>query len=268
MTTDVEQLVDDYRSGRDALTLFDVNCWLGTPLQPAFTTVDGVEPLKAMLAQYGIHRAVLSHTMCLRYDAQAGNRALADAIRDDESLVGAATLVPEMVRSGTWDGPLKSLIAEGVRLVRLFPRSHNFLLDDEYLDGMLGALQDFRLPVVLWHTEATWQDIAGVCSRYHGLKVIVEGTGRKLFYDNRIYYPLLERFPNLYLETHNLTNYLGLDDLVRRFGSRRFLFGSYFPHEDPNSAAMLLTHGDFAVADRENIAHRNLENIIAEVRQA
>jgi predicted TIM-barrel fold metal-dependent hydrolase len=106
-----------------------------------------------------------------------------------------------------------------------------------------------------------------VCSRYHELKIIVEGTGRKLFYDARIYYPLLERFPNLYLETHNLTNYLGLDDLVRRFGCRRFLFGSYFPHEDPNSAAMLLTHGRFTTADRENIAHRNLENLIAEVRQ-
>jgi predicted TIM-barrel fold metal-dependent hydrolase len=99
------------------------------------------------------------------------------------------------------------------------------------------------------------------------LPVIVEGTGRKLFYDNRVYYALLERFPNLYLETHNLTNYLGLDDLVRRFGSGRFLFGSYFPHEDPNSAAMLLTHGELTAADQENIAHRNLENLIAEVRQ-
>jgi len=267
MTTDVEQLAEDYRQQRDALALFDVNCWLGRPFEPTFTTVDGFDTLKKMLAQCGIHRAVFSHTMCVRYDAEAGNRALAETLGHDESLVGAATLVPEMARSGTWDSVLRPLIASGVRLVRLFPRSHNFLLDDEYLGDMLAALQDLRLPVVLWHTEAAWTEIAEVCSRCRELAVIVEGTGRKLFYDNRIYYALLERFPNLYLETHNLTNYLGLDDLVRCFGSGRFLFGSYFPHEDPNSAAMLLTHGELTAADRENIAHRNLENLITEVRQ-
>jgi len=267
MTTDIERIASDYRRQRGALSLFDVNCWLGRPFEATFTTVDGLDSLKKMLARFGIRRAVFSHTMCVRYDADAGNRALLDAIRHDESLVGAAALVPEMARSGGWDSVLGSLIADGIRLVRLFPRSHNFLLDDEYLGGMLGTLQDCRLPVMIWHTEAAWPEIAAVCSRYRELAVIVEGTGRKLFYDNRTYYALLEQFPNLYLETHNLTNYLGLDDLVRCFGSRRFLFGSFFPHEDPNSAAMLLTHGDLTAADRENIAHRNLETLIAEVRR-
>jgi predicted TIM-barrel fold metal-dependent hydrolase len=267
MMADIGQLADEYRRQRDSLALFDVNCWMGKPLTPTFTNVDGVTTLKTMLARYGVRRAVLSHTMSVHYDAEAGNRALLDAIRHDDAQVGAATLVPEMSRSGMWPSVLKRLIADGIRLARLFPRSHNFLLDDDYLGGMLGTLQDLRLPVVLWHTEAAWQEIAEVCSRYRDLSLIVEGTGRKLFYDNRVYYPMLERFPNLYLETHNLTNYLGLDDPVRCFGSQRFLFGSFFPHEDPNSAAMLLTHGDFTAADRENIAHRNLEKLIGEVRQ-
>lgn len=266
MTTDVRHLADDYRQQRDALALFDVNCWLGKPFEPTFTTVNGLESLKKMLARNGIRRAVLSHTMCVRYDAEAGNRALLEMLQQDESLVSAATLVPETARSGTWGSVLRSLIAGGIRLVRLFPKSHNFLLDDDYLGGLLHTLQNLRLPIVLWHTEAAWPEIAAVCSRYRDLPVIVEGTGRKLFYDNRTYYALLERFPNLYLETHNLTNYLGLDDLVRHFGSGRFLFGSYFPHEDPNSAAMLLTHGELTADAQENIAHRNLENLIAEVR--
>lgn len=267
MTTDVEQLAEDYRRQRDALALFDVNCWLGGPFEQTFATVDGFESLKNMLARYGICRAVFSHTMCVRYDAESGNRALVETLQQDKSLFGAATLVPEMARSGAWASVLRPLIVDGIRLVRLFPKSHNFLLDDEYLGGLLETLQDLRVPVVLWHTEAAWPEIAELCSRYRELPVIVEGTGRKLFYDNRTYYALLERFPNLHLETHNLTNFLGLDDLVRHCGSGRLLFGSYFPHEDPNSAAMLLTHGDLTVADRENIAHRNLEHLIAEVRQ-
>jgi predicted TIM-barrel fold metal-dependent hydrolase len=131
---------------------------------------------------------------------------------------------------------------------------------------LLEAMEWLHLPIVLWHSEATWPEIAELCRGYPNLRVIVEGTGRKLLYDNRIYYAFLERFPNLFLETHNLTNYLELDQLVKRFGSGRFLFGSFFPHLDPNSAAMPLSHAGFTEEDKRNIAHGNLERLLAEVQ--
>jgi predicted TIM-barrel fold metal-dependent hydrolase len=179
--------------------------------------------------------------------------------------VAAATLVPEMARAGEWPRLLLSLVAQRVRLVRLFPATHNFLLAGEYLGGMLEALSDLRLPLVVWQTQTTWSAIATVCQRYPQLWVIVEGVGRKLFYDNRIYCALLDRCPNLLLETHNLVNYLGLDHLVARFGAERFLFGSFVPYCDPNAAAMLVCEGRMSAQDRGNIAHGNLERLLAEV---
>jgi hypothetical protein len=170
-----------------------------------------------------------------------------------------------MARSGDWPGYLRSLIDQGVRLVRLFPVAHNFLLVGAYLGGMLEAIQELRLPLMVWQTQTTWPTIAGVCEKYPELRFVVGGAGRKLFYDNRIYDAFLERYLNLFLETHNLTNYLGLDDLVNRFGSERLLFGSHFPHLDPNSAAMLICHGTMSPCDRHNIAHGNLERLLAEV---
>ena len=265
MKTDVKNLVAEYRRRRNSLELFDVNCWLGSPLEPVFTSVDGAGEFKAALQRYGIRRAVVSHTMCVRHGAMEGNQAILEAIRGDRELVAAATLVPEMARSGRWPQLLRSMIAQGVRLVRLFPYSHNFLLDGEYLDGMLEAIQEVRLPLMIWHTQTTWPVLGGLCEKYPHLPVIVEGTGRKLFYDNRTYYQFLKRFPNLFLETHNLTNYLGLDDLVKRFGSRRLLFGSYFPHLDPNSSSMPVRDGQMEEDDRQNIAHGNLERLLAEV---
>jgi len=266
MKTDVEHLVAEYRRRRNSLEPFDVNCWLGTPLEPAFTSVESAAEFKTALKRYGIRRAVVSHTMCVRHGAMEGNRELLESIRGDEDLVAAATLVPDMARSGGWPQLLRSMIADGVRLVRLFPRSHNFLLGREYLDGMLEAIQAVRLPLMIWHDQTTWPALGGLCEKYPDLPVIVEGTGRKLFYDNRTYYPLLERFPSLFLETHNLTNYLGLDDLVNRFGSRRFLFGSYFPHLDPNSSTMPICDGAMDEDDQQDIAHGNLGRLLAEVR--
>ena len=105
-----------------------------------------------------------------------------------------------------------------------------------------------------------------MCEDYPELRCHCRRDGRKLFYDNRIYYAVLARCPNLFLETHNLMNYLGLDDLVSRFGSQRFLFGSSFPHLDPNA----LGHAAFTRRDERsetelNIAHRNLDRLMAEV---
>ena len=216
---DIEQTIAHYRRRRDTLDLFDVNCWTGPPLEPSFSTVEGIGGLKEALLRYGIRRAVVSHTMGWRYGACEGNRELLDAIRGDDALFAAATIVPEMAERGSWTAFLQSYIAARVRFVRLFPAAHDFVLAGEYLGGLLEALEELRLPLMVWHTQTTWRDIARVCQDYPHLPVIVEGTGRKLFYDNRTYYPLLERYLNLFLETHNLTNYLGLDDLVRRFGS-------------------------------------------------
>jgi len=302
MKTEIQQTIAQYRQRRNALDLFDVNCWTGAPLEPTFTRVEGIGTLKQTLLRYGIRRAIVSHTMSVRYGASEGNRELLDAIRDEDALFAAATLVPEMADEEPWEALLPSLVASRVRLVRLFPASHNFLLTDKHLRGLFEWLQQLRLPLLLWHTQTTWREIAAICKDFPDLSVVVEGTGRKLFYDNRTYYPLLERLPNLFLETHNLTNYLGLDDLVRRFGSRRFLYGSYFPYQDPNAAAMLISDGIFpgrqhrqpttsgcsdskagslgsahedkvategdSETDRRNIACGNLERLVAEVRQS
>jgi len=267
MKTAVEQRILDYRQRRDALGFFDLNCWMGEPLEPAFRTFEQVGALKTGLRRFGIQRAVISHSMGVRYDAEAGNRELVSALRNDDSFYGAAILVPEMAEARSWLVLLRELIAGGVRIVRLFPSAHNFPLVGGRTGDLLEAMEQLRLPLMLWHTQTTWRDIATVCAEHPQLSVIVEGTGRKLFYDNRTYYSLLERLPNLFVETHGLTNYVGLDDAVARFGSQRFLFGSYFPHLDPNAAIMPITDGAFSEQDRHNIAHANLERLLAEVRQ-
>ncbi|NUQ61431.1 MAG: amidohydrolase family protein [Pirellulales bacterium] len=265
MTADLETAIVDYRRRRDGLALFDANCWLGDPLTPAFAPTLGTGELSARLSRYGIKRALLSHTTCVRYDPAAGNHILLEALGDLPGFFGAVALVPQSAGGSPWTDELRSLIAARVRAVRLFPALHRFLLSDEPSQALLASMQDLRLPLILWHTQTRWRDIGQICSRFPRLPVIVEGAGKKLFYDNRIYYPMLQRLPNLLLELHNVTNYLGLDDMVRRFGSAHFLFGSYFPHEEPGSVTMLLTHGDLPDDDRLNIAGRNLQRLIDEV---
>jgi len=268
MTIDVGRMVCEFRERRDALDFFDVSCWLGRPWEKAFFSMDGLDELVDGLRRYGIRPAVVSHTMCLQHDSSAGNRTLLSALTGRTGFVAAATLVPEMASSGGWYDYLRDLIRDGVRMVRIFPAAHNYHMDDACVGDMLAAVERLRLPLVVWQTQADWGAVSAACGRYPQLRLVVEGCGRKLFYDNRVYYPLLKRHPNLLLEMHNLVNYLGLDDLVKQFGSTRFLFGSQFPHLDPSSAAALVSFGRMTPVDRRNIACGNLERLLAEVVQA
>lgn len=268
MTSDVENLIREFRERRDALDLFDASCWIGRPWETSFWQVAGIDELVAGLHRFGIRRAIVSHTMCLQHDPDVGNRTLLATLRNHPGLIAAATLVPEMAATKGWHGCLRDWIRQGVRAVRVFPAAHNFCLDDTCVGDMLAAAEQLRVPLMVWQTQTNWNAVSTVCERYPQLHLIVEGCGRKLFYDNRIYYPLLRRHANLMLETHNLVNYLGLDDLVQQFGSTRFVFGSQFPHLDPSSAAALVTLGRMSPADRRNIACGNLERLLAEVEQA
>ena len=150
-------------------------------------------------------------------------------------------------------------------MVRVFPRSHNWLLAEWCAAPWLHVLEELRIPLAVWHTETSWDDITAVCCAHPNLPVIVEGPNRKLLYHNRVYYRMMAQLPNFYLEVHNLVGYLGLDDMVRRFGSRQLIFGTYWPHQDPNVPMMLVTDGQLSLEDQQNIAYGNMERLIAGV---
>ena len=84
---------------------------------------------------------------------------------------------------------------------------------------------------------------------------------------DRYSWPLLEKYPNLYLETSllSLENY-GLEATVQRFGSDKLVFGSGFPERYPESAMLQLLHADISEYDKKKIAGLNLENLIAKVK--
>ena len=48
----------------------------------------------------------------------------------------------------------------------------------------------------LWHHETDWNQIASLCFDYPQLPIIIEGTGRKILYDNRMFYQLMEQCDN------------------------------------------------------------------------
>ncbi len=224
--------------------------------------------LLRVMDHYGIEKAVVSSSLAITYDVAYGNKRLLEAIGQSDRLYGAAVLLPEHTGElGDLSEYIFSLTAKKVVMVRLFPKVHNFVLSDYCSGSLLSLLEKQKIPVALWHTQTSWNEIDKLCSNYPELSIIVEGVGRKLLYDNRIFYPLLKKHKNLFLESHNLTNYSGLDDMVKKLGAEKFIFGTFMPKNDPEASLMPVVYGDFPLENKRMVATDNILLLITNIEK-
>ncbi|MBI3945254.1 MAG: amidohydrolase family protein [Armatimonadetes bacterium] len=260
----------EFQTAVAALGFVDINAWVGShpdPLRPAETSLPA---LAAAAADAGIREMVVSHTECVFADPCEGNALLLDAVEASGgagiSLCAGICLLPEGELPGSAGTYLDACLARGARLVRLFPKSHRFPLAEWCCGGVLAALEERRLPLMVGHVETSWSELHALCERHPDLPVIIDGAEQKLFYHNRPVEALLRAHPNLYVESHNLVHFLGLDHLARRVGAGRFLFGSGMPQRDPAAALACVALADLPDADRAAIARGNWRRLMEEVR--
>jgi len=247
------------------MKFFDGNVWAGSPPEPTFRQFDKPEDLLAQMARSRTAGALVTHFASLTYDWRDGNDMAVDWARDERLHVAIAMVPDATGEVGGVGEYLDKAIGRGARAVRLFPRQHSFSLSPWCSGSLLAEIQARRLPLILWHSETSWDQLDFLCTAYPELSVIVEGTGRKILYDNRMFYQLMAHHPNLYLELHNLTNYSGVEDIVSRFGAGRLVYGSYMPLGDPGPPMAMVTEARISDGYKKLIAYGNLDMLIREV---
>jgi len=257
---------DQFEQSRRGLEAFDCDVWVGQPSEPCFRWFDTVGNLERFMDAAGISEALVTHFAALNYDFAEGNELALQWAAESSRLHVAITLVPDSVGEvGGMDAYLDRAIDRKARAVRLFPHAHSFSLAQWCSGPILDALLRRNLPLILWHSETTWDEINVICERYPDLNVIVEGSGRKILYDNRMFYQLLATHANLYLELHNLTNYLIVEDIVHKFGARRLIFGSFAPLCEPGAPLGLIAQARISDADKRLIAGGNQRALLDHV---
>ena len=83
---------------------------------------------------------------------------------------------------------------------------------------------------------------------------------------DRYFRPLLERYPNFYVDTANYELDWGLADLCSKYGYERILFGTNTPHRTMGGPLLTLLHAPISDAAKRAIAAGNLERLLGEVK--
>lgn len=263
----MESLVDDtvkrFLNYKKKLHFFDANCWIGKSNNLLPVSLSKASEILEQMDYYGIEKTIVSHTLSRYYHPLLGNEHLLQEINGIDQLQGCFVLLPPSTKEmGSLDEYIDNMLQRGVRSVRLFPKSHHFSMEEWSIGVLLGKLEERRIPLFIWRREIEWNTLYNICKSHPHLPVILEQCDEEAFWNARFRYPLLEKCENLFLEVHNGILYLEIDDLVKRFGAERLIFGTYLPVDDPNASLMLITEGEFSEREKEKIAHENLEQLI------
>jgi uncharacterized protein len=248
------------------LHFFDCNVYTGLPSLRSLAPVFSIDALLAEMDRAGVERALVWHVA--QHDASPliGNSLLAQAIAAHPRLVGTWAILPNQAH----EFPLPAVFFEQMRSARVkalraFPGSHRFLLNGVAMGDWLGPMVERRIPLFISLSRgADWRDVYGLLAEYPDLTCVLCDHG--CWGDDRQFRPLLERYPNLYVDTALYMLDGGIESLVADYGPGRLLFGSGFPEQYLGGMMLALRHAQISDAAKNAIAGGNLEHILGQVQ--
>ena len=209
---------------------------------------------------------MLTSTLSATEAYDEGNELVFDAAAKDDRILASAVIAPEMNLGGrNFASELDAMLKKKTVLVRMYPKEHKYPLRRWLAGEILGELERRSVPLMIWHTQAEWNEFAEIAEAFPNLPIILEGSDQKTLYYVRSVMGLCEKYPNIYLEMHNFTQYDFLPYALKFIGAERLLFGSRSPFNDMN-VPLGQIFADADEAQRKLILSENIKRLINNIK--
>jgi predicted TIM-barrel fold metal-dependent hydrolase len=247
--------------------LFDANVLLGPLACRPLDAPEDVSVLEAVLAAYGIDQALVTHTYAKWHQPVIGNARLVQEIFAHPRLCACWIVLPagtDEVPSG--EQQVAELLASGARAARLCPAAHRLSLEPWELDSLLGPLAERRVPLFLdmdnthWSEARPWHFVEWACRTFPTLPLVLLREPQS---NLRTLFPLLDRCPNLIVETSYFQAHDGIALVVERWGAHRMVFGTGLPIWDPGLPLAGIRFAGLSAADYAAVAGGTLRALLA-----
>jgi hypothetical protein len=233
-------------------------------LEPVDLAQDAAE-LIGYMDEIGIEKALVHHSTMIEFDPFEGNKKVILAIKGyEERLIPSWVLLPEISDAEfSTNVFFDKMKAAGVKILRAYPEINRYFLDSTTMKEQLDYICELRIPLYL-ESRYGFEYIYNVLKEFPKLTVVIANIG--CWPSARFVYPLLNRYERVYFETGDFTMLRGYEDVCRKFGSERMLFGTNFPSNNMGCAVSALMGSCITDREKEAVAYGNLERLIGEVR--
>lgn len=248
------------------LPLLDCNLFVGHPVVQAYESYGTASDLLDAVRSAGIASGLAWHVAQRDYDPAEGNRLLAEAIDGCQAVWGCWTILPPQTHEVIAGDFFDRMKRHRIVALRAFPGLHRFELRRAVFDRFLDELVSRRIPLLLGiEGNIPWPVVYDLLEEVPELTCVLCDIG--IAGVDRQTWPLLERYPNVYVESSMLSLGEGaMEAMVREFGSGRILFGTGYPARYAEAAALQLLHADISDSDKVDIAGANLHRLVAGVK--
>ena len=249
----------------DNLDFFDCNCSIGMRgiVNPgSFYTV---EELERKMKHYGIGKALVYHSMAKEYCPSIGNKFLMEEIKDHPALYPVWVVMHHHTQEFPEpDELIRNMRENGIKAVRMFPGQweQNFSIAKWNCEELFTVLQEYHVPVMIGLDSIGWNDFYDLLSSYPQLNLIMTEADYRI---DRNLYSMLKKFDNLYIEIMGYKVHSGIEEICKRFGAHRLIFGSGMPVFS-GAAVCMVNYARISEEEKKLIAGENLERLAGGVR--
>jgi predicted TIM-barrel fold metal-dependent hydrolase len=246
-----ESLIEPAFGEVSAWDLFDANVRLGPSGAHGDLTLE-TAGLLAEMDRFGIKQALVSHFAAEEYDAEEGNRALANTLHP--RLIPAWAALPER-------GFIEKLWSIQPVALRLSfgAKKHNFSPAAWCSGELYDSLQERSILTVIAREDIEWDSLASLLQDFPRLRVLLLETGYRA---ERYLFPLLDRHSNLYFDASTYVAHRQLESFVERFGAGHLVFGSRLPFYTPGAALAVLATARIPEEAKRAIAGGTLRQLL------
>ncbi len=228
-------------------------------------TVGNAEEMLGIMDKFGIEKACVFHRAQYDYDPRKGNKILSGAIKGHtDRLIPVWAILPEITdKEFESDKFIASMKENDVRLLKAWPLKNRYIMCDVTMGEQLDLYSELKIPIYL-EPQPDYQYIYDVLKEFPKLTVIICNKG--IWPCGRLIYPLLKKYPNVYLESGDLGLTHDYEIICEEFGPHKLIYGSNFPSNAVGCSLNCLMNATFSDEVREMVAHGNIERLMKEVR--
>ena len=245
------------------LPLFDCNVRIGRCSVPREEQFMAMPELLAEMDRAGIEKALVWHAWALEWDPVEGNKVMLAEAAKEERIHPCLAALPPATRELPPPREWAKSISEAGGAVRLFPKEHQYLLNDDTMGPLLDVLGEEHVPVLVHISETDWGELGTLLAQYPAVNFIVLGVYYRV---DRYLYPLFERYGNLHVESGTYGPHRGIEAVCKRFGAERLVFGTNLPSLEVGGSIAMVTYADISDEEKRLIAGGNLGKLLGEAR--
>jgi predicted TIM-barrel fold metal-dependent hydrolase len=258
--------------------VYDCNFWIGNNYLNNRLSVSE-EKLKKYILYLKTEKIkpniIISNFFSLFYDPIEGDSQIESIIKDDGELSGGLFFSNQFIfNKDEFEKYLIQKHGSGFKFIRLLPKTHKYSIEPWAFSFFYSILENYRFPVMINLEELDitgnkaieWKILYEISNEFPELPIIVDGGNSKEMIFNNYFFQLFENSNNIFLETHNLLSFNQLEDIVGNFGSKKLVFGSYYPYYPYSLSLCRIRESRMSRGDKTNIISANAGKIFGNIK--